>query len=78
MKSFKNSYDDQTSKKWRYLIYKMLDQNRQRNKGINLKSKQRRDEDLSFNYVQKLMKHDSFKRHKGALRQVGWADNEDT
>lgn len=61
-------------------IVKMFDKNQQQeNKEIEIrnKNKQRRGENLSFNYVQNLMKHDSFRRHKGAIKQVGWSDNED-
>lgn len=58
-------------------IAKMLDKNPvKESKKVN-KDEKRRDESLSFNYVQNLMKHDYFKRHRGAIKQVGWANEED-
>ncbi|WP_282804658.1 hypothetical protein [Clostridium tetani] len=49
-------------------MYKRL---RQQNRKQNKKKKSRRgkQEHLSFSDVLELMKHDSYKRHRGALRQ---------
>ncbi|WP_317723204.1 hypothetical protein [Clostridium tetani] len=49
-------------------IHKRLrQQNRKQNK--KKKSKRGKQEHLSFSDVLELMKHDSYKRHRGALRQ---------
>lgn len=42
--------------------HKQLNENRKENK-------KKRGENLSFSDVMELMKHDSYKRHRGALRQ---------
>ncbi|MCW6079034.1 hypothetical protein [Clostridium sporogenes] len=47
-------------------IHKQLNKNRKQDKK---KSRRGKKENLSFSDVMKLMKHDSYKRHKGALRQ---------
>ena len=46
-------------------IYKQLNEKYKQNK----KKKDRRGQNLSFSDVMDLMKHDSYKRHNGALRQ---------
>ncbi|NFM72852.1 hypothetical protein FDB95_14950 [Clostridium botulinum] len=48
------------------------DTHRKLNKNIKQNNKKRRrgkKEDLSFSDYVEMMKHDSYKRHKGALRQ---------
>ncbi|GAA0083146.1 hypothetical protein [Clostridium sp. CTA-6] len=47
-------------------IHKQLNKNRKQNKK---KSRRGKKEDLSFSDYVEMMKHDSYKRHKGALRQ---------
>jgi len=47
-------------------IHKQLNKNRKQNKK---KSRRGKKEDFSFSDVMKLMRHDSYKRHRGALRQ---------
>ncbi|MCW6093137.1 hypothetical protein LAV60_08115 [Clostridium sporogenes] len=47
-------------------IHKQLNKNRKQNKK---KSRRGKKEDLSFSDVMKLMRYDSYKRHRGALRQ---------
>ncbi|MCW6123180.1 hypothetical protein [Clostridium sporogenes] len=47
-------------------IYKKLNKDKKQNKK---KSRRGKKENLSFSDVMKLMKHDSYKRHRGALRQ---------
>lgn len=46
-------------------IYKQLNEKYKQNK----KKKDKGGQKLSFSDVMDLMKHDSYKRHKGALRQ---------
>ncbi|MCW6059766.1 hypothetical protein LAV35_03660 [Clostridium sporogenes] len=46
--------------------HKQLNKNRKQNKK---KSRRGKKEDLSFSDYVEMMKHDSYKRHKGALRQ---------
>ncbi|HID0823832.1 TPA: hypothetical protein ACXDAP_001976 [Clostridium botulinum] len=45
--------------------HKQLNKNRKQNK----KSRRGNKEDLSFSDYVEMMKHDSYKRHRGALRQ---------
>ncbi|BAQ36305.1 hypothetical protein CBB2_3302 [Clostridium botulinum] len=47
-------------------IHKQLNKNRNQNKK---KSRRGKKEDLSFSDYVQMMKHDSYKRYKGALRQ---------
>jgi len=47
-------------------IHKQLSEDRKQN---NKKRRRGKKEDLSFSDVMKLMRHDSYKRHRGALRQ---------
>ncbi|WP_080444860.1 hypothetical protein [Clostridium botulinum] len=47
-------------------IHKQLNKNRKQN---NKKRRRGKKEDLSFSDYVEMMKHDSYKRHKGALRQ---------
>ncbi|ENK0558501.1 hypothetical protein AB2T19_003322 [Clostridium botulinum] len=47
-------------------IHKQLNKNRKQNKK---KSRRGKKEDLSFFDYVEMMKHDSYKRHRGALRQ---------
>ncbi|HDK7156463.1 TPA: hypothetical protein PTV43_001592 [Clostridium botulinum] len=47
-------------------IHKQLNKDKKQNKK---KSRRGKKENLSFSDVMKLMKHDSYKRHRGALRQ---------
>lgn len=37
---------------------------------INFANEDKSDDELSFKDFEKMMKHDSYKRHKGAMRQV--------
>jgi len=46
-------------------INKQLNENRKQNE----KKSRRGKEHLSFNDVMELMRHDSYKRHRGAIRQ---------
>ncbi|MBY6877920.1 hypothetical protein [Clostridium botulinum] len=46
-------------------IHKQLNKNRKWNK----KRRRGKKEDLSFSDYVEMMKHDSYKRHRGALRQ---------
>lgn len=46
--------------------HKQLNKNRKQN---NKKRRRGKKEDLSFSDYVEMMKHDSYKRHKGALRQ---------
>ncbi|CBZ03532.1 hypothetical protein EXN25_07095 [Clostridium botulinum] len=47
-------------------IHKQLNENRKQH---NKKRRRGKKEDLSFSDYVQMMKHDSYKRHKGALRQ---------
>ncbi len=47
-------------------IYKQLNKNRKQH---NKKRRRGKKEDLSFSDYVQMMKHDSYKRYKGALRQ---------
>ncbi|EPY2306189.1 hypothetical protein ACXATD_001843 [Clostridium sporogenes] len=47
-------------------INEKLNKNRKQN---NKKCRRGKKEDLSFSDVMELMQHDSYKRHRGALRQ---------
>ncbi|WP_282804564.1 hypothetical protein [Clostridium tetani] len=47
-------------------IHKQLNKNRKQNKK---KSRRGKQEHLSFSDVMEIMKHDSYKRHRGAIRQ---------
>ncbi|AUM95903.1 hypothetical protein CF098_08930 [Clostridium sporogenes] len=47
-------------------IHKQLNKNRKQNKK---KCRRGKKENLSFSDIMKLMRHDSYKRHRGALRQ---------
>lgn len=48
-------------------IHKQLTQNGKQNKKKHGRGK--KEKDLSFSDYMELMKHDSYKRHRGALRQ---------
>ncbi|AVQ40525.1 hypothetical protein C7M56_18350 [Clostridium botulinum] len=47
-------------------IHKQLNKNRKQNKK---KCRRGKKQNLSFSDIMKLMRHDSYKRHRGALRQ---------
>ncbi|MBY6758658.1 hypothetical protein HYH82_15300 [Clostridium botulinum] len=47
-------------------IHKQLNKNRKQNKK---KCRRGKKEDFSFSDYVEMMKHDSYRRHKGALRQ---------
>lgn len=50
-------------------IKEILEHKLPANKKLN-KNKSRRGEDLSFSDIEKLMRHDCYKRVKGAVRRV--------
>ena len=64
-------------KKWKkggdYIKIKAILKNKQPEdykKLINFANEDKSDDELSFKDFEKMMKHDSYKRHKGAIRQV--------
>jgi hypothetical protein len=46
--------------------------NKCRTYNIDIKKVKNKSERLTFNYIEKLMSHDSYERHNGAISQKRW------